>query len=606
MSRWHFATTRELHASATRVCDYAGLRSCGEAATGEVHLRSYSKRAIQNTNFLTLGNTEWICVAGTAMIDSKLGADALPAFYERFAEGGVGAARDAVTGHYAACIRRGDVVTAFTDEQASIPLFYGSVSGQEHVLTNSLHVAGSVLGVTDYDVNRLLLSCFRGEMGEDTFLRGVKRLSGARVLEIDLPTRGLRVKRVVVRDASLPPEECTSIESAVHAYAARVRGVFAQIAAQPSLGLHATGGLDTRTVLAALLDAGAQPLLMFGVGNSILTGTMTHDLKVVEQLARSLGLPHYVMDWAGSQPHSPAVLSDLTRQYGFLRRYGMSEGVLREFLGGIDPYPTLHIGGYGIAQKARAWGQQAKRGLDELTTEMSPLERQIMTPEGYQDYWFGMRSAIDYELEEMELEGAGEELSPSQYVRAQFIVRRSIELRAAMFFNEFAHYLTPLWTKWLNDPFFTCPAGYQADGEFQLRLIHELAPRVLDVPICSGDMARSLGANRLHLKRPRLPRLWRVRRAVLSRVLPLHRRQAVVSRLGINLIPWLPGASVDTRKDARTSDLVRRDLLQNMRWGYPLVVKVFTNLRRVPVGRLYDFYWRLQAIRSMEEQDGAS
>lgn len=67
-----------------------------------------------------------------------------------------------------------------------------------------------------------------------------------------------------------------------------------------SVGIHQTGGLDNRTVLAAFLNKGIKPRMFYGVGNSRLTNTKAEDLKIVKSYQECFGLELKLMDWSNN------------------------------------------------------------------------------------------------------------------------------------------------------------------------------------------------------------------------------------------------------------------------------------------------------------------
>ncbi len=123
-----------------------------------------------------------------------------------------------------------------------------------------------------------------------------------------------------------------------------------ELSAVGTIGLLGTGGLDSRTVLAGLLEWKAPIRLMYAMGNSRLTDYDIRDLNVAKAVATLYNLPFQQLDWSGNQPHSPETLKSLFRTHGFkFEIYGAPESFLRTFDGGISPYPNLLLGGRGPA-----------------------------------------------------------------------------------------------------------------------------------------------------------------------------------------------------------------------------------------------------------------
>jgi hypothetical protein len=540
------------------------------------------------------------------IVDGRLGADALPPFHERFMEGGIDAARGAAIGHYSAAVRKGKTIFAFTDEQAGIPLYYASLASGGHVLSNSLQIVASAAGPPDIDPMGFVALAFHNEaVGENTLYRGVKRLFGSQLIELDLQTR-----RLAVRDLALPLDELRSegrlgIEDAVAAYASRVSSVFSQIAAQPSVGVNTTGGLDTRTVLAALLAEGGRPLLMYGIGNSKLTNTKYADLQAARAISAATKLPLHEMDWSGNQPHDPEKLSTLFRRYGFLyTAYSSSEGVLAELEGRIHPYPSLQLGGYSPAFiNRKPWeANREQYDLGYLIKHFSPYIAHLKPAhrDAYQTYLAGeIRQALARGSIRFPEHGATDE----QFVRARLFLNLPMTGSNPNFFNEFAFYLAPFSVKRLCDPLLTLPVQYRQGDEFQLRLIAALDPGLLEIAMFSGLKPRVIDRDAFVMKRAESGGgSGRSRSAPrMSRLLSPQARAAIRRRAASWSVMRGTDPTNDQAKDARVTARVRRHTMRQLR-RHPLTDNMFADFDFVTFSRLYTLHMRLSAVDEMRRR----
>ena len=488
MARWHLTSSRCWHDRAVSTCEMADLRPTGGADADAPYLRAYGKRTIPNVNFQQFSSGDWIAVAGTMIADNQLGGDALAVFHDAFISGGLERARSSAIGHYAVAIRHGDTLTAFTDEQGSLSLFYVEREGH-YLLSNSLHVAIQALEVPEIRDIAVIAEAFQFQtVGEEAFFPGVKRLFGSQVFEADLASGQNRIREYKQTMLTLGDAAASDFETAVSAYADQVRDVFKQIATAPSIGVNTTGGMDTRTVLAALLNQGASPLLMYGVGNSELTDTRVADLWAARQLSDKLGLPLHIMDWAGNQPHDDSTLKKLFTRYGFESTvYSASEGLLRELEGGIEPYPTLHLGGYCPAfTNEKVWEMEAHPYcLDDLVGHLAPLA-QHLTHEHRREYLAYIKQAAAAALTHAPTTFPPEGASLEQFVRARLFLSLRASMKNPNFFNQFSYYLAPFITKRLYDPLLTLPLAFRRGDRFQLHLTRMLRPELLEVPFYSG------------------------------------------------------------------------------------------------------------------------
>lgn len=532
MARWHLTEGENVGYQAARTCESAGLDSSGSQSGPGYDVRAYEKRAVAGTNFVNVGENGWICSAGTVIADGELGEAALRELYERLLDGGVTEARSSVIGHYAIAAKHDDTVTVFTDPMGTFRLYY-TADGSPLAISNSLQVVAASLPSRSVDPIRVIEDAFQQAIstGEDTFYEGVKRLFGSQVLSISLPEGDLTVSNLPSPEHDVPAGT-TSISEAVERYRSEVRTIFGELAGIDSVALNTTGGLDTRTVLAGLLDAGIEPQLIYGVGNSGLTNTKQADLEAGLKLANALDLPYYQMDWSDDHPHSRETLSRLFRRHGFLfSNYGTPRSLLSELDSGITPYPTLQLGGYSPAfTNKRLWDNEegtysfeylvdhfVHRGVDDDAFECAEAYREDIARE--------IRIALD----RGSIEYPERDVPLETFVKARLFLYVRPASDPANLFNEFSYYLAPFLLKRLYDPLLNVPMAYRQRDEFQVRLTHGLCPDVFDVPVFSGRQPAEIDLKSFTMRRPLAHRLRsRVRgfagEAIPGPVKPLARR----------------------------------------------------------------------------------
>jgi hypothetical protein len=166
------------------------------------------------------------------------------------------------------------------------------------------------------------------------------------------------------------------------------------------------------------------------------------------------------------------------------------------------PYPKLFLGGYGPVFSARR-PQTGKHpdlkkqfySFEDLIDESiagNNLMRFLNFNAAYRsvfarDVRAGLRCGnIDFPEEGASLE---------TFVRAKLFLSIRAEARFLNLINEFGYYLAPFVLKELHDPFVRIPLEYRKDDEFQIRLIHALAPGLLDDPLDSGGQPATIDRN---------------------------------------------------------------------------------------------------------------
>ena len=477
---------------AQRVCERAGLRPSGEISEANCYGRAYFKRVVITDNLTKCGDNAWICSAGTIIYESRMGNEALSKCHSEFASGGVSAVQSKALGHYALAIRRANEITVFTSPDATLSLYYVH-TGSFWFVTNSLYVCASVLPNRRLDSTKLLITAIQGALpSEDTFYSGIKRLFANQLIHIDLPGGAFRTERIPQPPLNLSCD-LSSIEDAVELYREEVRAVFRELIAAGSIGLFGTGGKDSRTILAALVDQEASLQMMYGIGNSRVTDSSFGDLGAAQAVAKLYGVPFQQLDWSGNQPYSEDRLKEFFRIYGFQSEiYGASESFLDSLKGGIS-VPKILLGGHTPATMGdRPWELDLSSfTMDDLlsdamhfqigSVEKNPYFRDKATYKSV--YAAEVETALRYAGINFPTTGAPLEL----YVEAKlFLINRSGG-RFINFVNEFGHFIAPFNLRRLWQLLMSVPFKYRLKDEFQNRLIHSLAPALVELPLYSEE-----------------------------------------------------------------------------------------------------------------------
>lgn len=563
MARWHLTSNVADHERASRICDAAELTASGEVNEPGHQLRTYAKRSVASCNFHRDGD-DWIAVAGTVLCDGLFGGDALPAILARARDESLARARRHVIGHYALVCRQGDEIVACTDEQGSISL-YVTRQGSRLIVSNSLHVVAGCLDQPRVDPLEMLSHTFQKmSAGPATFFSQVQRLFGAQVVRVDVTTGHARIEEVDTPLRRLEPTPAT-ITEAVDAVVDIVRPTFDQLRVAPSLALNTTGGIDTRTLLAAVLDRDLRPQLLYGVGNSRLTNTKAADHQIAQQLAESTGLPLYTMDWSGTQPHPPEKMHTLFRRYGFLYSvFASSDGLLREVEGAIDPYPTLQLGGYTPAfTNRKPWEiDRDEFAFDDLIDNFLEDRHRHLRHDMPAAYVRHVERAVGSALRHAPVAFPEHDSSREAFTISRLFLHLRRESRTANFFNEFSYYLAPFMIKQLYDPLVTLPLPFREHDEFQTRLIHALAPELLDIPTYSGMKHHEFDRESLTMRRvesPTVKRAARVRTRIARR-LPRIGKDALKRAFAHTPLRRLLLLNRDDVKDLSINDRVRDEV----------------------------------------------
>lgn len=281
MSRWFLGTHPKTAAKARKHCKDAQLVSSGEARDGKICILSYYKRSTRSENLIRFPEHDWIAIAGTIIYNKLMGSRALEAIYDDFRQKGLHHIRSNSIGHYAICIKTGSTIHIFGDPEGSFNLFYSFDNGV-FTSSNSLSLIGQSLNDAQPLCDNILYYSLHDPPGRQTQFKNVYRLLGNQIVSITNTSSGTSPRIAIDQIVDISSESASfgdynSIDDFVNLYTAYVVDYFNQIPHSVSSTVHMTGGLDSRTVLAALLSVGHTPSLASFMGNSALTKHRAQD-----------------------------------------------------------------------------------------------------------------------------------------------------------------------------------------------------------------------------------------------------------------------------------------------------------------------------------------
>ncbi|WP_152418650.1 hypothetical protein [Halorubrum distributum] len=491
MSRFHLSSDESVHEAARELCSAAELTKAGEVTNKGINISTYEKRTIENTNLTVFENGGFVAVTGTLIINGKMGGEALESVYDTFTNGGAAAVRDQAFGHYAVIVGKGDQVTVFGDPNGVYEIYY--TTQNDWVVSNSLHLCSSTLSEPTVRKHELLVKALEvSEVTDSTIFTDVKRLEGSELLSIDTSEDEISVEPMSRPQAGWEYQD-ESIETVVEDYSERVMSVFADITAATSdIGIQATGGLDSRSVLAGILQQETNPAILYAVGNSPLTNTKDNDLDVARKYAQEFNLDFRQLDWGGSLPTDRSKWTALFRKYGYrYNTYGATENFYDSLAS--SAVPELLMSGY-------AFGTVSNHYYWELTSSMPITLREIVENhftyvQKFSDDQFGRK---DKYIEQLYTDcqtalnrhglqvNPGEELPLETFVTVIQLLNGRPQSAYVNIANEFSFHLAPYATFELSRPMLDFPPKHRRGERIRVKLLEELYPNVLNIPMFSG------------------------------------------------------------------------------------------------------------------------
>jgi len=454
-----------------------------------LYVAAFKKLRGNSVNF-----KEWkegcIAVTGTFLYKNEHGASALDKFYRDFREDLIGALTRKAMGCYAVVVKKGGVVHVLVDNSGAYKLYY-YYGGGRLVVSNSLyHMARNIRDGLSINGLALLEGSFQFSiLGEDTPFNEIRQITGRMVLEYQVKSHTVRElpKQLTPCDPVLSDG---NIDDAAKHLAGIIRHTM-DVVTRPydRVTLHLTGGLDSRLVLASMLSIGRKPKIVYGVGNSPLTNTRVRDLEIVNIYSRTFGLDLYQMDWT-AQNNFMEDWDRLLDKYG--EAYGIYSGlntVFREYEENLPEFTEfVEYGQQGETLRNVAsleWCKGSSLSLGALIERVYLYEydrlRQCVRPfEQYREY-------IHQKLYKVcgELGIDARRIGKDEFQRIHNRYREKADTRMVNLQNAIVYSTVILADQEVQGYLITIPYEWKRRARFQLRVINELFPDVLDVPVFS-------------------------------------------------------------------------------------------------------------------------
>jgi len=304
---------------------------------------------------------------------------------------------------------------------------------------------------------------------------------------------------VTLQEHSLPPTPLDlsqrPIEEAVTKYARHVSNTFQSIteAFPESVGLQLTGGLDSRTILAALLSIEHPPRTFTGVADDQITTADPRDMEVVELLADRFDLETNRLDWDADHLETPDSWGEYFDRYGFYyTKFGAIPQFFDDWEKNIQDHPKLMVKGLSPAfTSSQPWETTFHRNRISLS---ELVEKYYFHPALPSDNFRCEQEFKEYLITEItsainshyDLSCPNDLLPITEYTKLKSLIGRHTQSRVTNLRSEFSYYLAPFNMHTLFRPFLSVPDSYRQGNEFQLRLMEVHQPDILEEPVISG------------------------------------------------------------------------------------------------------------------------
>lgn len=519
MSKFILSNNENVNDSFVGLLASAGFKNSQSHLIDSCIVSTFEKKRKPLKNFAKYDNGDFIAIIGTLVFNKKKKDEALEDIYNVFDRNNILELRARLLGNYIIAIRKNSEISIFTDKYNVISLFF-YLEDDVFALSNSCWHLAKALDLKDIDQVALLEETMLiSPVGRTTPFKKVKRIFGDAAVSITNSGK-LDLFDLPVKDRYLHVKDF-SFDEAINNYTQLINEEFSQLAAAYkglSFGLQQTGGLDNRTIFAALMNLGVKPRTFYGVGNTVLTNTKTEDFNIVRLYKERFALDLHIMDWNHNWNQDKVNREEQVLQYGFSQTlYGGSSVFFAEFENKIAEMPDfMECGYYGEVLRQREWAYQREDSKKEGYTLDEFLNGYLFGP-GYgglhhdkftnlfakvrdkvtKDYEFELRKA---HLSELDKDG-NLFFSIDNWSKLEWMHMRNCNSRTVNFLNDYTSSIAMFATEKLHDFALNLPSRYLQNGSFQLAIIFKLFPMSLDVPILTHGIPHKFDKVSFRLER---------------------------------------------------------------------------------------------------------
>lgn len=498
MGRIVITNSENYYKEALRLSTNAGFHKFNKyISMNSLFLAVYKKKLVKNENFYQAPEGDFVCSVGTLIHkEGKFGINALNRIYDDFDED-IPKLRERLLGTYAICIRKFNRLFVFTDKYEIFALYYFAIEN-EWFISNSLSIIAEIIDNKEINEFGLIQECFHGGcVGNDTVMNNVYRLLGIECIEIDLKSSCLKFKNVpYTKGKNYSACNNLRIQDMVDYYSELVREKFSLVKKifNNEVRIHVTGGLDSRTVLAGFMSVDCKPSITYGIEGKIFLFTGYEDLKIHKLIANKMDLDTYLMNWKWSNSFiKNSKDEDLYTRYGFnYRFYGFNKNCFIEYENLHKFAPLfLEAGYFGENLRLREWAAEnisTTFTIDEFI-ENYQINSQLLNNITYiavDDYKEYLKQKFRKYSNIYNIPQSGEGVFHiNQFDELRQLLARHSDSYVVNFLNEFTYSISMFSTTELYEYPFSIPAYFRKNAKFQLLLIKNLFPTLLEIPLFS-------------------------------------------------------------------------------------------------------------------------
>lgn len=455
-----------------------------------IYINAYHKKNQITNNGLKLKNDDFIVFSGSLLMRNGNKLD-LNFIYNNFLKTGL-SVREKLIGNYLIVLKKGDNVYFFTDPLGIYRVYYSTI--EDFCISTNIFFLTNCYKKLCIDINGLIEQAFNyGTLRNETIIQGIKTIQGNQIIEYNLGTQTAQIKSTDFEFIDHQQKDFIEIVEMLNEVTDAINYNYNDIS------IYMTGGLDSRLLLASLLDSDIKPSLLYGISNSRIISTKEMDKNIVQQISQVLNLKIRIMDWSKSKSffddHEKLLLEfgeyffiyggiknvfhEVSKQTGFVD-YGYFGEIFRnnhiidlinkkEF--NIDDLISIHVnfGGFNISSLSIS-----DKYINTLKNKYTDLMKELKIKNNY------------ISLNQVQLIDAYRRISKDTYM---------LNLS-----NQFCSSFTVLGDYNIFRALTNCDYFYKKGARLQLRFINRLFPKLLHFPIYSHNIVQKFDSRKKIIK----------------------------------------------------------------------------------------------------------
>jgi len=454
----------------------------------ELHIAVYSKKNIKSCNYYKSSNSGYIFTTGSIIYkDSRLN-ETLKDIYRDF-DGNIEKIQINSFGSYCIFIYKEGKAYLFTDKFNYYNVYFFN--------TNNLYISNSLANAAIYidsleieEFNLIENSLLLEVIGDETIFKNIKRLYGNQHIVYEQKKMFInnhlwKVNKYNYSGRSID-ELINEFSKKVSQYAQKIRSVYGE-----NIILQQTGGLDSRSIQAAFMSTGKVLDHTYGIGNSLITNTLTNDYEYNIAFQKRYHTKFQILNWKSDISNDVKSWSDSFKRYGFFFvKYGGSKEFFNEYATNKIDYPKMILlGDLGENLKLREWASKQPSNTFTISFIFDDYyqKRLSINNKCYTNYEKFRERYINKLNLYSKLFGLNPEtgISVQDFDLFRHIHAKESDSLYSNLINEFTHSILFFGIPELLEFLWSIPYEYRRNSRFQILLIKKLQEELLEIPIFS-------------------------------------------------------------------------------------------------------------------------